>query len=292
MAIFSIASIDLTPYQAAPMLPAEATVTLGFDLYGIMPGNSPPHVHKAGKRMYDTASELQQVFVTRVELAGVNLRMQMNYDTVTDRFWGAMRQQFSYWMNYEHEGLLLLSEAEQQQIDLVDKREKAELARDLDKHLFSDGLKFLGKPFNQQVALMASRLEFIASSDNFNDYEELIGADLLNTLNVLQGRYEAMVRERSAREDDGLNIRQLRHTLQRHITLYASAVLTMLDEDDPNSADVVLAALRPMVNVRTRKSGSNDGKDNAGEPEGEGQPVSPDMLEGAAGLDQENGDAE
>jgi hypothetical protein len=293
MATIDISSIDFTPYQTAPLLSAEATLTLAVDLHAKTPATAPPHVEKAAKRMLNTANEIKQVFITRVERAGVNLRAEMSFDSACDRFWVSVRHRLFYWMNYDHEGLDLLDEQEQDKLDLEDKLEKAEIARELDKHLFGiDGLKFLGKPFNQQVALMASRLSFLAASDKYSDYEEVIGSDLLNTLNVLQGRYEAMVSDRSSREDDGAGLRQLRHTLQRHIALYSTAALTMIDEEDPDSIELVLAALRPMINVRVRKSGPDEETEDSSAPEGEGLPLPADLLEGEPAPAAENGDSE
>jgi hypothetical protein len=292
MATIDIANLDLTPYQTTPLLSAEATLTLSLDLHTNKPANGPPHVEKAAKRMLETASEIKQVLITRLELAGINLRAEMSFDNACDRFWVSVRHRFLYWMNYDHEGLDLLNEDEQGKIELDDKLEKAELARELDKHLFGiDGLKFLGKPFNQQVALMASRLSFVAANDKFSDYEEVIGPDLLNTLNVLQGRYERMVHDRSSRDDDGAGLRELRHTLQRRIALYTNAMLTMIDEEDPDSVELVLAALRPMINARVRKGGSDDETQDSSEPEGEGLPLPADMLEGDPAPAQENADS-
>lgn len=46
----------------------------------------------------------------------------------------------------------MLNDDEQRKIQLDDKRKQAELARELDKHLFGiDGLKLSSKPWNQQV---------------------------------------------------------------------------------------------------------------------------------------------
>jgi hypothetical protein len=293
MTIIDIASIDFTQYQTTPLLPVEATLTLGLDLHEGKPPGAPPQVEKAAKRMLNTANEIKQELVARVELAGFNFGMQVAFDIVCDRFWVAVRQQFLYWMNYAHDGLDLLSEEEQDKIDLEDKREKAELARELDKHLFGiDGLNFLRKPFNQQVALMASRLSFITASEKFSGYHEVIGAELFNTLNVVQGRYEAMVRDRSSRDDDGANLRLLRHNLQRHISLYAGAVLSMIDEDEPDSIELVLSALRPMVNVRVRRSRPGEEKADTEQPESEGEPLPGDTLEPAAELASENDDSE
>ena len=292
MATLDIDDFDPTPYPMAPMLPAESTVTLAADLHACKPSEPTLQVEKTAKKMYEAASELKQVFITRVELAGINMRMRTQFDTVSDRFWFVTRQQVLHWANYAHEGMDMLSDEEKAKIDHADKLEKAEVARELDKHLFSDGLKFLAKPFNQQVTLMASRLSFIAASNKFSAYQEVIGADLLNTLNVLQGRYETMVRERNMQEDEGAEVKRLRHKLQRRITLYANAVLAMLDEDDPASIDVVLDALRPMVNIRTPKRGSTEVTNDTNEPEGEGEPLPEDMLEGAPEAEAEDGDSE
>ncbi|HLT36012.1 MAG TPA: hypothetical protein VK034_06995 [Enhygromyxa sp.] len=272
MTIIDIAAIDFAQYQTTPLLSAEATLTLSLDLYNGRPIGAPAHVGKAAKRMLKTANEMKQAFIARVELAGVDFGRQVAFDTACDRFWSSLRQRLGYWMNFAHDGLDLLDEKEQDRLDLEDKREKAATARELDKHIFGvDGLNFLRRPFAQQVALMASRLSFIAASDKFDEYEEVIGHDLLTTLNVLQGRYEGMVHDRSMRDDNTTNLRTLRHTLQRHITLYANAVISMIDEDEPESIQIVLDALRPMTNARVRRSRSGEQLDKDGELEVDGE---------------------
>ena len=290
----SIEDIDIALYQTTPMLPTEATLTLGLDLFSLKPAGAPPQVEKAAMRMFNTASLIKQALVDRVEQAGIDAGMEVGFDGALDRFWAGSRYCLLTWMNYGHDGLELLSDDEQSEIDLEDKREKAELARELEKHLFGiDGLAFLRKPFNQQVALMASRLGFIASSEKASAYEELLGPDLLNTLNVLQRRYEAMVRDRSARDDEGISVKQLRHKLQRHISLYANAVISMLDEDKPESIEIVLAALRPMVNTRVpRRSRSGDENENKPAPETEGEPFPNELLEAAPEPTPEDVDSE
>lgn len=297
MVITNIADVDLTPFQTTPLLPTESTASLGFDLFAGMPNDAPPNVQKAGKRMYDSANAIEEVFTTRVGLAGINLRMEVSFDSATDRFWVALRNRCYYWMYYAHEGLDLLNKEQQVTIDLEDKREKAELARELDQHLFGiDGLKFLSKRFSQQVVLMASRLKFIAGSEKFDDYEELIGPELLVTLNVLQERYKQMVRDRSSRGDDGSQLKALRFTLQRHISLYASAVVGLIDEDDPKSITMVLEALQPMVNMRDRPRTTKDSvkaePKSEPEPETEGEPLPPEAGEPVVEPALENDDNE
>jgi hypothetical protein len=283
MATIDITSIDLTQYQATPLLSTEATLTLSLDLFNAKPADAPPHVEKAAIRMLNTASEIKQALIARIEQAGVDVSLQVAFDAAVDRFWSACRQRLFYYITYAHHGLDLLTEGEQDKLNLEDMREKAEIARELDMHLFgTDGLNFLRKPFTQQVALMASRLSFLAASDEFDAYEEVISPELLTTLNVLQECYERMVHERAMR-DDNANMRVLRHALQRHITFYASAVLGLVDEDDPESIAAVLEALRPMLNARVRRPRPGEDMDEGTETdpssETEGEPLPTDQLE-------------
>lgn len=282
MATLDITTIDIAEYQTAPVLTTDATLTLAVDLDRAKPTGAPPHVDKAAKRMIGTVEQIKQEFVARVGMAGLDFATLMAFDTALDRFWHATRQRCYFWINFDHDGLDSLSEAEKDQLDLEDKREKAEIARELDKHLFgSEGLTFLRKPFNQQVVQMASRLTFIAASDKFAAFEEVIGPELLATLNVLQGRYEEMVHSRAMRSDDSANLRHLRATLQRHISLYANAVISMLDEDEPESIGIVQEALRPIVNARINRPRSNeDGGEGGGglDNETEGEPLPNDDL--------------
>ncbi|MFO7565016.1 MAG: hypothetical protein R6X02_20390 [Enhygromyxa sp.] len=268
MAIIDISEIDLSQYQTTPLLSSEATLTLSQDLYNGRPNPAPPHVEKAAKRMYGTGGKVKQVLIERVELAGAESGLLASFDVAVDRFWGSLRPRLGFWMNFAHEGLELLDKDEQDKLDLEDKREKAALARELDKHIFgAEGLNFVRRPYNQQVALMASRLSFIAASPKLKAYKEVIGEELFTTLELLQGRYEKLVHERAMRDDNTSNLRLLRHTLQRHIALYANAVLSMLDEDEPQSIEIVLDALRPMVNARVRRARSPNEPDELDQPD-------------------------
>jgi hypothetical protein len=192
--LIDIATIDLSPYQSTPQLPTEGTLTLSQDLLRAKPPNGPPQVEKAAARLALAVKETQQALIGRVEDAGLDLGSEVAFDGVMDHFWAATRNRLAYWMIYDSEGLDLLDEQEQIALDIVEKREKAELARELDKHLFGeDGLGFLRRPFSQQVALTASRLAFIKNSENAAAYEQLLDPELLEALTILQGRYETIM---------------------------------------------------------------------------------------------------
>jgi hypothetical protein len=89
---------------------------------------------------------------------------------------------------------------------------------------------------------MASRLSLIAASDQFSDYQEVIGADLLDALNVLQGRYEVAT---TVPASDSFG------TLQRPIVLDPPRFSPCSTKTSPTQSSPCFAALRPTVNVRT-----------------------------------------
>jgi hypothetical protein len=260
MATIDFTTLDLTPYQSAPSLPADALLTLANDLGVAQPIDPPVHVKKAAKRMFISAQAVNAILIQRIEGGAFDLIGEVTFDTTTDRFWSSTREQCQLAINYADPGLEQLSEAEQAEIDLPSKRELAEVARKLHNHLFAEnGLAFLKKPMREQVVAMATRLEFIATSEEHDKYEAVLGSGLLKTLRVLQGRYEAIVHSRATRADTIGDLRAVRRRLQRDITMYATTVLSLLDEDDPESAAKVLAALRPMVYVRELRASPGGG---------------------------------
>jgi hypothetical protein len=265
-----ISMIDITPYQSCPQLPTEGTLSLGQDLIDAQPPELPPYAVKLAKRLAATVAETEEALVIRVEeAAGIDLAAEGKFDTVLDRFWKATRGRVDYWQLHEQEGLELLDPSEQAEMKLEQKRKLAKAARDLDKHLFGvEGLDFTRRPYPQQATLMASRLEFIQTSEHREIYIEVLGEELFESLVVMQGRYEAMVRARSKRDASSLaNLRELRHQLQRVILRYASGIVSMLDEDEPDSGAIVVDALQPMVNARVRRARGSVVEDEVAEDE-------------------------
>lgn len=70
-----------------------------------------------------------------------------------------------------------------------------------------------------------------------------------------QARYEAMVKARMSRADrKTVHFGLLGGKLRRLLARYVNAVLTLLDEDEPESLSLVLAALHPIEVLRTQSS--------------------------------------
>src|SRR5690554_519607 len=252
MTSYALATIDLGPYLTAPNLTIEATFSLGNDLIALMPDDPPELVAKAGGRLGVGLTGAQKIFVERVAAAGSDLGTEVAFDFAYDRFWNAAEHQCDCHINYRHEGLDMLSDEQKQQMGFEHKRELAEHAAELHQHLFSDGRSFLGKPFPQQVALTGSRLEFIKTAPNSAAYIEIIGKGLFTTLQVMQAGYEDMVRSRAARSDTSADLRVLRLHLARLITRYNGAVITtMLDDEEPETWELVQTILRPMITSRS-----------------------------------------
>jgi hypothetical protein len=246
--------LDLSPYQSTPMLTAEGTYRLALDLAEAKPEPAPELIDKRVLQMLITSEQMRDAMVARVAAARGGGRRDVDFDGLADRLWSATRAELEYRMLWAEPGVALLSDAEAEALELARRRADAALARELYEHLFADGVAFAVRPFSEQATAMASRLAFIASSPKAERYTALIGAERLAALRVVQGRYEAMVHERATRSDEREDIGALRLVLQRQISLYAGAVLGLLDEDDPTSVARVRAALQPMLNARQGRS--------------------------------------
>lgn len=66
-----------------------------------------------------------------------------------------------------------------------------------------------------------------------------------------QTKYESMVETRLTRDArSSADLGKIRGTVMRAVARYTNALLTMLDEQEPESLEVVLAALRPLELLR------------------------------------------
>lgn len=109
---------------------------------------------------------------------------------------------------------------------------------------------------------MASLLRLIDEDGYDPDLAELVGAEWVTVLRICQIQYEAMIDDRLARErGKNLSLSKSRSKLRRMISAYNTAIVTLLDDDVPETLDIVVAALRPMVRIRdimNRSSATSD----------------------------------
>jgi hypothetical protein len=269
-------SIDIAALTTVPLLSAAGYVSLIKSLSEVQPKDPPKHVQKAVARMQASRGEAEQALDARLG-GDVDVALERSFDLLVDRVWLFLRSQLEFWSIYEHDGIELFTEQQQAELDLEEYRALAKVADDLLDRLFgAEGSEFLRLPYMQQAAHMASRLRLIANKGLGESFEELVGARMVKLLTICQQRYEAMVNARTARESGVVaDLREQRASMQRSIQLYAVAVLGMLDEDDPPTAEIVTHALAPIVVTRFRRStGAEGGVDElVGEPVETPEPV-------------------
>jgi hypothetical protein len=270
-------SIDIAALTTVPLLSAAGYVSLIKSLSEVQPKDPPKSVQKAMARMQASREHAEQALDARLG-GDVDAALERSFDLLVDRVWLFLRSQLEFWSIYEHEGIELFTEQQQDEIDLDGYRALAKVADDLLDRLFgTDGSEFLRLPYMQQAAHMASRLRLIANKGLGESFEELVGARMVKLLAISQQRYESMVNARTARESGVVaDLREQRASMQRSIQLYAVAVLGMLDEDDASTAGVVTHALTPVLVTRFRRSTGpeDDGVDElVGEPVESPKPV-------------------
>lgn len=249
----ALALIDLGPYRTVPLLSATGTVSLGKSLLALRLPNTPAYVEKDTKKLELAIENAEAQFAERHD-AGADLGLERSFDVLVDRIWVALRSRLQFWLNYDHEGIELFSDDERDELELAEARELAVVAAELLARVFGEGVEFLRLPYPRQAAEMASRLRYIETHGYGAVFEELVGARPAAFVKVCQRRYEAMVEQRDARPDGvTINLRLLRDDVKRAIERYANAVLTLIDDDDPEQSQAVLAALHPLIAVRTRK---------------------------------------
>jgi hypothetical protein len=202
--------------------------------------------------------------------------METMLDGAADSLWSALRNRLDTWGVFEHPGLAGVLQAHGRRsataVALAQARKKAERARDLSGRLFgTDGLAFIRLPYPAQAESMASILRLIDEDGLTSSLDELAGPELMVALVTCQAQYEAMVAARMSRNGrKSGDLKGFLGKLQRAIARYTNAVLTLLDEDEPESLDLVLAALQPVELLRAQVSRGTS------RPETEVVPETPD----------------
>ena len=121
-------------------------------------------------------------------------------------------------------------------------------------------MKFTHRPYVEQAQLMDNVLGLIDTDGLADEIVELTGPELLPILRLCQVRYERMVQGRAMRENDPIpDFRLQRSRLRRLIVRYAGAVMTMLDEDKPETLELVTDALMPMLTIRASSRPAESG---------------------------------
>ena len=221
-----------------------------------------------------TAAERLEAMIGRVNKALVARLIALNpeliaseveFDRAVDALWLMLRRSLELRTAYANPGLDALSEELAAQADLPGAREEAREAARLWSRLFaSDGTSFTRSSYVVQAESMATLLNLIAQEQLREGLVAVVGARPVELLEACQQQYETMIAERLNRKSGASeNLNELRSELRWAIVAYVQAVHSLYDPAAPESAQLVLDALRPILVMReavARTSASGGGE--------------------------------
>jgi hypothetical protein len=112
------------------------------------------------------------------------------------------------------------------------------------------------------------------------DIDRLAGAAFLEHIRAVHADYKRMVQAVFQGPDGAtVNMREQMRLLQRAIVMYATAMSGIVDDDDPESAEMARKALHPIVTMRmhnARRANRSGGGEEEGQPDAADAPLSDD----------------
>jgi len=255
-------SLDPTPYQRAPRGNIRSILSLARALAELAPREESPTVERTAAGLEQMIAEAEDgLTVRRRESAPTDSSDDLALDGCADALWAVLRNGLEALASFDHPGLdvVLATHGTPSPVATAvhDGQQQAARARALAGRLFgTEGLAFTQRSYAEQVQSMGAILRVIDQDGLAGELDALLGPHLLVTLRACQAEYATMVESRLSRDDrKSTDLAQLRGRLQRAISRYCSAVLTLLDEDQPGTLTQVLTALRP-VDVHRAQRGS------------------------------------
>jgi len=261
MSLITFETFDPSLYQRMGRLDAVEALALGRALIELCPKDASPQVDRIADKLDRLVSEGETMLTTRRrESIPMDLSLEVLFDALADSLWSTLRTRLDGWGVFEHRGMAGMLQAHGKRsataVALARARKQAERAREVSGRLFgAEGLAFIRLPYPAQARSMASILRLIEEDSLAPVIDELAGPELMVALVACQVQYEAMVKTRMSRTERksghfGVLVGKLRRLLAR----YVNAVLTLLDEDEPESLEVVLGALQPIEVHRAQLS--------------------------------------
>jgi hypothetical protein len=164
-----------------------------------------------------------------------------------------------------------------------DRYPRAKLAAEVRDIVFppDEGLTFLQKPYRTQWAEVKKRLDIIDHQDLAPTIDDLAGVEHLKEIRRMFDLYGAVlgVTRPPAGEAQIQNLLERLRALADAIGDYCIKMVATVDRKKPETADVVIAALRPILEARASTArargseGSGDGGDQGNAPTGEAPPA-------------------
>lgn len=245
-------------YFQLPPLDAPGTVAMATSTLASAPKAAPPAVKKALKKVVSTLAEMKEV------LAGEPIAMpdvSRAADLSLDRSWGGLSGRISSYT--------FLPE---------DRYPKVSTANELMRTLFPDGLSFLKLPYRQEWAESERRLERIEMMGLEAKIHEVAGRDHLEEVrraHLVYGEVLGITRPNPLAQapERAEKLRALRKALNH----YVLNLLACLDEEDPETEEMVRRALQPIDEFRAAAPGRRSASDDDG-PETEVPPVASPVV--------------
>ncbi|PRP95649.1 hypothetical protein ENSA5_37820 [Enhygromyxa salina] len=212
--------------------------------------------------MIEAAAENLQAYVDIVNAAliarivGSNpalLATEMSFDRAVDALWAQLLRRLDDALAYEHSGLDMLTDEQSLAAELAHSRAQAQRARDLLTRVFgSTTLSDLVKvTFVEQAESTATILRMIEQEGLRQDFEDIVGAQLMRTLDNCQLRYETMIDDRLNRQRGmGQDHRELRNQLRWRLIAYVNAVQSLYQPAQPETGEQVVAHLQSILTLR------------------------------------------
>ena len=249
------AHFEPNTYSILPNLNLQTTIQLALSLVAVAPELLPAYVKLAAARMLEVAEEAEEERVDRLRaINGDRASGDAELDLGVDPLWSLLRERLKGWSAYTRPGLDFLAHDLEapEELDLELLRDRAERGAKLSRRLFGkSGLSFTNFNFVEQGRHTGTLLKLIDTDGLEADLLELAGPELLPALRRCQVAYERMLEARGNRINRAsADLRKLRARLRRAISRYASAVMTLLDEDEPGTLSLVEGALQPIPVAR------------------------------------------
>lgn len=218
------------------------------------PKQSNQVIVEAAKELDGQIEFTHKAVIARILAANPDLSAsEVEFDWAVDALWMLLSRGLEGEQVYGHRGLSKLSDERAKAVDLPALREHAESARRIHNVLFGsmNMVELVRARFIEQVESMSEVLGVIEDQQLEDDLEVLVGPRILPLLQVCQQQYEEMVDGRLSRERGAaINLAILRSDLRVYVQNYASAVHSLYRPSKPETGELVLESLRPILTLR------------------------------------------
>lgn len=225
-------TFDATAYIRAPIINLANGVTLAGALVAACPDPAPSNVAKACAKLKAAGEAGQKALTARRRENGTYSEEDSRVlDREADNSFGALRMRLVAYSMLP-----------------VERYPQAGRAGEIVKTLFgSDGLTFLSADYSVQDAVMASVVQHIEDAGLQQDIDAIAGPEFLEQIRNVLPRYHAMVQDKLQKESAATsNLTTHVRAIQTAIVEYATKIAGMVDEDDPQTIEIVRKALRPL----------------------------------------------